>query len=546
MRTACLLVTVLLLAASSPAVGPTSAQPAAVAPERDADAIPSGNATAATTATIVELYPNPVADENRGEYLVVDLPRAGNWSLWDGHHRARLPNSAVGTVGVAMDPPNASRHVDRRIYHVDHFPLSAAGDRIELRYEGTPVDVVEYEDAEEATVWRRNTGWQPYGYEAFDPGTRNVVRDATTTAFVLPDEPNAPLAPLRRADERLRLAGYTLASDRVANALVDAHERGVAVSVIVEGTPVGGFPRPMARMLDRLHAAGIEVRVLAGPRSRFAFHHAKYAVADDRVVVMTENWKPAGTGGAGSRGWGVTVANASLANDLARLFELDSTAVDAQPWPAFRANVTLQNDSVAAADFPNRFAPVTAEPERVELLVTPEGARSRTVSIVDDADDRVFVIVPRVGDDSELLDAVLRAADRGVRTRLLLSNAWYDARENENLTAKLNARAAARDVPLTVSVAEPRSRYGKVHAKGIVVDDTVVVGSLNWNRQAATENREVLLAVRSPELADYFARVYAADWRGGSVFLPFTLLGAVAAALLGAGWLVRQNVSFTR
>ncbi|MFB6234833.1 MAG: phospholipase D-like domain-containing protein [Halopenitus sp.] len=517
-----------------------------MAPERDADTVPDGNTTAPSTAAIVELYPNPVAAGNRGEYLVVDLPRPGNWSLWDGHHRVRLPNSAVGTVGIAMDPRNAGRHVDRRIYRVDHFPLSAAGDRIELRYEGTPVDVVEYGDADEATVWHRDTGWQPYGYEAFDPATRNVVRDANATAFVLPDDPNAPLAPLQEADERIRLAGYTLASERVANALVDAHERGVAVSVLVEGTPVGGFPRPMARVLDRLHAAGIEVRVLAGPRTRFAYHHAKYAVVDDQVVVMTENWKPAGTGGAGSRGWGVTVANASLASDLARLFELDSTAVDAQPWPAVRANVTLQNDSRATADFPDRFGPVSANPQRVELLVTPEGARSRMVSIIDDADERVFVIIPRAGDDSELLAAVLRAADRGVRTRVLLSNAWYDERENENLTKKLNARAAARDVPLTVSIAEPRRRYGKVHAKGVVADDTVVVGSLNWNRQAATENREVLLAIRSPQLADFFARVYAADWRGGSVFLPVTLVGAVAAALLGAGWLGRRKVSFTR
>lgn len=546
MRRACLFAAALLLATLSPAVGLAGAESVATAPERDADAVQDGNATAPSSAAIVELYPNPVADGNRGEYLVVDLPRPGNWSLWDGHHRARLPNGAVGTVGVAMDPRNASRHVDRRIYRVDHFPLSTEGDRIELRYEGTTVDVVEYADAEEATVWRRDTGWQPYGYEAFDTATRNVVRDATATAFVLPDDPNAPLAPLRAADDRIRLAGYTLTSERVANALVDAHERGVAVSVLVEGSPVGGFPRPMARVLDRLHRAGIEVRVLAGPRSRFAFHHAKYAVADDRVVVMTENWKPAGTGGAGSRGWGVTVANASLASDLARLFALDSTAVDAQPWPAARANATLQNDSRAVADFPDRFGPATAEPERVELLVTPEGARSRMVSIVDDADDRVFVVVPRAGDDSELLTAVLRAADRGVRTRVLLSNAWYDERENENLTAKLNARAAARDVPLSVKVAEPRSRYGKVHAKAVVADDTAVVGSLNWNRQAAAENREVLLAIRSPQLADYFARVYAADWRGGSVFLPFTLVGAVAAALLGAGWLGRRKVCFVR
>jgi len=93
-------------------------------------------------------------------------------------------------------------------------------------------------------------------------------------------------------------------------------------------------------------------------------------------------------------------------------------------------------------------------------------------------------------------------------------------------------------------VAEPRGRYGKVHAKGLVVDDAVVVGSLNWNAHAARENREVLVAVESRVLADHFARVFTADWRGGSALLPAGLFGGFAAALAGALLLARREVTF--
>jgi len=77
-----------------------------------------------------------------------------------------------------------------------------------------------------------------------------------------------------------------------------------------------------------------------------------------------------------------------------------------------------------------------------------------------------------------------------------------------------------------------------------VIDDTAVVGSLNWNEQAATENREVLLAVESAAVADFYARTYAADWRGGGVHLPVGLVGGLLASLAGAGVVARREVAF--
>ncbi|WP_280587120.1 phospholipase D-like domain-containing protein [Halorubrum sp. Boch-26] len=523
---------------------------------------PENRTLVAEQPRILELFPNPTATENRGEYLVVRLPERGNWSLSDGYYEAEIPANASGVVALSMDPANATALLDDETavgVHGAHdggagtpelraldgyFPLSASGDRIELRRNGTAVAVVSYDRAPEGHRWRADWGeWRPRGY---DPRQAARTTNATVRPFVLPDTPSAPVEPLRGADDRLLLAGYTLSSERVADLLVAAADRGVEVRVLVEGSPVGGFSARSARLVDRVAAAGVEVRVLDGEPERFRFHHAKYAVADDRAVVLTENWKPSGTGGRTNRGWGVVTGGPpseadaeTTADDLAALFRADATAADARSWEAFRTDTEFHDGGTANGSYPTRFEPPASTTADVELLTAPGNGADRLVTRIDAADERVLALVPRTGGpDNRIVRALRRAAERGVDVHLLLSNAWYDREANRALVEAL------ADEPIEVGVAEPRGRYGKVHAKGVVVDDTAVVGSLNWNAGSATENREVLLAVEDEGVADFYARAYAADWRGGGIHLPVGFAGGLGIAIAGAVVVARREVSF--
>ncbi|MFC5277613.1 phospholipase D-like domain-containing protein [Halorubrum rubrum] len=547
-----------LIAAVGPVAGVAGATtgsatvPEATEPSRIAPTDAAGAADA-TDPRIVELYPNPVAEGNRGEYLVVRLPEPGNWSLSDGHHEASIPSNATGTVALSMEPNLTREHLVGRDVPVraldDHFPLSASGDRIVLRRDGDPVDVVAYDRVREGYRWR--VAWDEWRPDGYAPRAPERVAGASVTPFVLPDSPDVPVEPLAAADDRILLAGYTIESDRVVERLVDAAARGVKVRVLVEGTPVGGFPKRGARAADRLVAAGVEVRVLDGEPNRFRFHHAKYAVADDRAVVLTENWKRSGTGGGSNRGWGVTANDAAIAADLAALFENDVTGSDTRSWQAFRADATFHgpppyggDDDAGGPDteerpYPVRFDPPAAAPADVELLTAPGNAGDRIVDRIDAADDRVLAVVPRTGGpNGRIVRALRRAAARGVDVHLLLSNAWYDRERNRELAETLAAE------PIDVAVAEPRGRYGKIHAKGLVIDDTAVVGSLNWNEGARTENREVLLVVENADVADFYARAYAADWRGGGVHLPVGTVAGLVGTVLVSGAVARREIAF--
>jgi phosphatidylserine/phosphatidylglycerophosphate/cardiolipin synthase-like enzyme len=519
---------------------------------------------------ILAVYPNPVTDEDRGEFVVVDTAGASNLTLSDGESSVTIlqppPSNRTGTadgatranstvVAVSSDPTVARNRTDHPVVAGD-LALSNAGETLTLRHGDVTLDTVSYADAPEGERWlasdrreesdTRSSGdhWRPIGY---DPRPVRTHGETNVTAFVLPDAAGVPVETLAGAEDRILLAGYTLSSTRVADALLAAHRRGVTVRVLVDDAPVGGIGGREAAVLDRLTAAGVAVDVVGSGPARFDFHHPKYAVVDDAALVTSENWKPAGTGGNGSRGWGVRVDSPAVAADLAGLFRNDSTGRDVTDWQEARAGETYETENATTGRYPTRFQPTEYRVERVRVLTAPGNAESAVVGIVDSAEESVAVIQPGIGSRHQpFLRATVRAAARGVEVRILLSSVWYSEEENERVVAWLNRIAEERDLPLSAKLADPAGRYEKIHTKGLVVDgETVVVGSLNWNNNSARENREVAVVLDDPEAAQYYRRTFDADWRGGgSDRLPVGLVGAVALAVVVALLVARQEVAF--
>ena len=527
------LVALAVLALVAPAVAPATAlAPASVAP---------------STPTLVATHPNPVADGDRGEYVAVTLARGGNWTLSDGEATVSLPANAnaSGRVVVTATPDALANDTADTAGTVvrapSGFALANGGEELTLRRNGTVVDRASYETAPEGEDWRwnRTPRWRPVGLE---PRAAVATGPATAEAFVLPDSPDVAVDTLRAADDRILLAGYTFSSTRVADALVAAAERGVRVRVLVDDAPVGGTTTRQARALDRLTRAGVPVSVLGGEDARYDYHHPKYAVVDERALVLTENWKPSGVGGRSSRGWGVRVDSQATADELAEVFRTDADGRDTTAWSDYRRGRSFTETNASDASYPTEFDPATVDADGVRLVTAPGNAESATVGLVDDATERVWVVQPTVGSRSHpFLRATMRAAERGVEVRILLAGTWYVEEDNRRLADRLNAWADEGGHPLEARLANPDGRFEKIHAKGMVVDDAAVVGSVNWNNNSVRENREVAVVLEGAEPAGYYGDVFEADWRasagdgggvgGGTEDVP---LGLVAAAVLSA------------
>ena len=516
------------------------------------------------TPRIVGLYPNPTADADVGEFVVLETPpdtRLANVTLTDGHATASLPNATVsGRVALSTTPNVTETLTDIPVLALEgHLQLANGGDRLRLRNATTTIDAVSYDSAPAAERWYRTA--------AAEESTRSAdgrwwPRDATcrpvssttvdeATAFVLPDTPAVPRETIRAADDRLFVAGYTVTSEPIASDLVDAAERGVDVKVLLEASPVGGTPAPTADVIDTLESGGVEVRAIGGDDARYRYHHPKYAVADDRVLVTTENWKPSGVGGESSRGWGVTLEDEALAADLAAVFRADFEGWDTTAGAAYRANTSFVDAEAGFSaaepppDFRTTHEAATVPVESAELLIAPDNAEPRLQELIAGADDELLIIQPSIATDVSLLESTLEAARRGVDVRILLGSTWYNAEENERLAAEIERLAARDDLSLEVQLVEDTDRFEKIHAKGIVIDrEVAVVGSANWNENSLENNREVLVVLHGEAVATYYANVFESDWAGDTWRFPIGLNAAVAVSLVAAAIIGRRYVRF--
>lgn len=536
----------LLLIASA---GLVTAGPVASKAETVSSDTATGTDPATPNASVVAVYPNPVADEDAGEFVIIAVPPGtdlGSLAIGDGETHVALPNVTAGGRVTLSTHANLTRSLlDRRVYPLpDQLQLANSGERLRLYRSGKVLDSIAYDSAPEGKV-RVRDGDRPW--RALGTTDRPVVtaEGGRVTAFVLPDAPDIAVDHLRSADERILLAAYTLTSGRVADALVAAARRGVDVRVLVEGGPVGGMTTRQAHLLDRLTRTGVEVRALGGDRVRYRYHHAKYAVVDDRALVTTENWKPAGVGGNGSRGWGVVTAQSQVVEGLAETFRADASWQDARPWAEVRERRAFTDAEVASDSYPSRFEAARVPVEGARLLVAPDNAEAEIRTVIGSAEESLAIQQVTLGSLSQpFVRETLSAARRGVRVRVLLSGAWYVREDNERLVAWLNDRADSEGLPLTARVADPGDRFEKIHAKGAIVDgERTILGSLNWNNNSARKNREVVLVLEGSEVGAYYLEVFDADWSGTSPDVPLGMIAVLVVVVLAA-FLVARTIDF--
>ena len=503
------------------------------------------------------MHPNPVADEDVGEYVLLRVPDpvdVGGWTVGDGETTISLPNETLSGFVLVTANVTAARQLrasanasapgstgNATPVVATGLSLSNAGERIVLAdASGSTVATAEYEDAPEGERFVDGT-FRPLGATDFDPATTADVR---TQTFVTPDLA-VPLEPIRAATGSIRLAGYTFASERVADALARAVDRGVDVRVLVDDAPVGGVTPRQVRVLDRLVDAGVHVRVLGGERARYEYQHAKYLVADETAMVLTENWKPSGAGGHANRGWGVVLRDPGTATALQRLFDADWTAPDARNWTTVTVDESADPVPAANGTYPARVPSRNLTVDSVTVVTAPDNAERTLVDALRNATDRILVLQMTAARDGVLLRETIAAARRGVDVRVLLSSAWYAREENGRVVDALNALADRESLPLTAKLVEPEGRFRKVHAKGVVVDDTVVVGSVNWNDHSLRENREVAVVLHGDGAANYYADAFDRDWQGGErTPVPTWLAAATAVAVLVLLGVLARRIDF--
>ncbi len=363
---------------------------------------------------------------------------------------------------------------------------------------------------------------------AFDP--LPIQLHGATTAVLSPDEGDIPLLRvLASAQATIEVSVYTFTSERIASALAAAAKRGVWVRVLLEGAPVGGVEKDEHRVVGGLLAAGADVRWLAGAADvvkRYRYLHAKYAIVDAATAwIGSENFGDAGFPAkrVGNRGWSVIVEEPEVASGLRAVFEADFDERRRDSIPAAETTEERLPD-------PPPVAPWSSQPpssiRMARLLVSPDTALDQggVLGLFAAAKARISLEAFYLedtwrGGPNPFLEAAFAAARRGVSVRILLDGSWSsteaDSGTNDDVLARISARATNERLTLEVRLLEPRGPIERLHNKGAVVDGrTVLVSSMNWALGSATENREVGLVIEDAALSATFEAAFNADWEG--------------------------------
>lgn len=405
----------------------------------------------------------------------------------------------------------------------------------------------------------RQPGWG--GWERADgllPATG--VEAASWTVAVGPEGLYAPLADaLNRAAQTIDLSLYTFEHPQLALLLADAIRRGVQVRLLLEGAPPGGISDLQRWCVTQIATAGGEVRYLAltddaptGYKRRYRFTHAKYGVIDGRhVFVGTENLtldampasspQPVG----GRRGFYLFTDAPSVGAALRDLFARDwrpTVFADMHPYdsadPKYGAPPTdfalpeAKIYDVAESPFVEavrvesvaEYAIISA-PENV---LRPDSGFQSLFAAAGPGDEITLMQMYEnkywgesgsnpIADPNPRLEAVIAAARRGVRVRLLLDSYFDDSeqlRSNQATVEYVRAIATAEGLNLEARVGNPTA--GGIHAKLVLVRigerRWSAVGSLNGGETSHKLNREVVLMVEQRDLYERLYSVVEHDW----------------------------------
>ena len=145
------------------------------------------------------------------------------------------------------------------------------------------------------------------------------------------------------------------------------------------------------------------------------------------------------------------------------------------------------------------YFPVPADPGtiRATLLQNLPGgflpATQASRAIIDAANERLDVMNPYLT-DPDMIDCLIAAAERGVKVRIVVpgisNNVPADAALRHTFPRLLDAGVEIWEYPIVM------------HAKVMIADDAVIVGSLNYDAWALYRNLEAALLIEDSAVAD--------------------------------------------
>jgi predicted extracellular nuclease/phosphatidylserine/phosphatidylglycerophosphate/cardiolipin synthase-like enzyme len=405
--------------------------------------------------------------------------------------------------------------------------------------------------------------------------TKKYTETNVTTKFLVnPDNGYEPIHQMIvSATTSITIETYEFKHLGLAQDIIDAKNRGVAVTALFDGNPCC-TNRPGDETLwvaQQWEAAGIPVYFMSGAptltsdKYRYNNLHAKIMIVDDQwVLTGSDNFAysglandPRGNGTAGARGAMIITNAPNVVAHTRRLVNFDfqpgkypdivrwNTAPGfGTPAPGFTPTVL---PDMTGYNPVKPTALVVTETQSIEIVQAPDNALRDVDSLIGmvnraGAGDEVMVQqqyerkyweTGTTTHPNPRLEAYIQAARRGANVRIILDGffeggdctslthnpatvAYVNGMGLPNLQARLSEATEGQPVGQTIPTT------GNVHNKMVLVrdgtDGYIHVTSINGSLNSSKNNREYGFQVQSTAGYQYYKDVFDYDW--SVAFLP--------------------------
>jgi len=462
------------------------------------------------------------------------------------------PNS---TYIDAVALPDSSPPMDGWNGPAINLPSSISNQPSIVFIRGNGCDILP--DTNSSSDWENS--WSKFGRSTHCNFDFQTLTNTTITPMIGPSDGLYQIVNwINGAQSSLHIHMYEFTSLQLANSLIEAVNRGVDTTLVIEKYPYSSYDLTTTRgIVYELDKAGVEVLWFTTGTAQapqpYAYNHAKAAVRDSQEIWLgSGNFKDSSFpnrqqwvinnetilwGEEGNRDWGVFVNSSEMATKLLSRMSWDEN-------PA-HPHIEVYDSSESQYDKPDSWSglpssnlpmdpPLYTIPEyqgdiEAKLLSCPDDCANAIINSIDEANSSILLSLQYLDLDwfhgwseesnpwgnSLVVGALERAAERGVSIRLIINEYYVDespeVQQATNLLNEVWNHTYGYD---TAAIMMSRGDgILKLHNKGMIVDsETVLIGSMNWGSNSLLQNREYGLMINHIELAQYYIDSWIEDW----------------------------------
>jgi len=361
----------------------------------------------------------------------------------------------------------------------------------------------------------------------FDP---SIKFNAVVTPFTFPESSGIPIyRAFENAKSEILISIYQLTNPDLVALLCALEKRTgtahVDVYILLEGDVLNYDMSTELSLMQSIFESGGEVKLInnktAGNYERYAYVHNKYAIIDsEKVVITSENWTVGNMDltkkSKGNRGWGAVIDSVDYAKYLKNVFINDTDTSLGDVWKLEEFYPTLkpyEKELIypSIPEYKTESFRATVTP-----VLSPDNSYSAQKYYMDNAKSRIYSEQLDLGSSYEgmnasspvswMVDATRRISD--LDARLILDASMSTSKTSH--TEEVNLINRTTNVKaMTINGGDG---FTTTHNKGIIIDDTVWLGSVNWTSNSFLNNRETAVLIDSKEVTEYFVGYFLEDW----------------------------------